>query len=287
MKKVWCCCSRLPARLAGLSNFADWHFTAPAEITTRIHFRGHKCSCDHRGSSRGPRADHPCLKGNSVQFYKLCWWKIPSISYYNRQHARTFGTHADGRNESENKALKQFQINPRTKLSSIYYADSVRQTIRTISCDHRDNFVQHTIPLIDKKKKKELHIDTIEPLNQLNDYASHLAYNIIELSKSYYCLKIHSNEYHIKHRNDSTSFKYEVLNNATGAKISLSLPRFNRVRVVKVIQVGDFADAYKCNCNFTTQWGMPCRHVVFLKRQQLTLHQFDVCWLKVYYHPNW
>jgi len=85
-----------------------------------------------------------------------------NISYYNRQHARTFGTHTDGRNESENKALKQFQINPRTKLSSIYYADSVRQTIRTISCDRRDNFVQHTIPLIDKEKKKELHIDTIE-----------------------------------------------------------------------------------------------------------------------------
>ncbi len=196
------------------------------------------------------------------------------ISYYNRQHARTFGTHTDGRNESENKALKQFQINPRTKLSSIYYADSVRQSIRTISGDRRDNFVQHTIPLINKEKKKELPLEPIETLN--------LAHNIIDQSKNYYCLKIHSNEYHIKSRNDSTSFNYDLVNESNGEKISLSLPRFNRARVVKVIQVEEDTEAFMCNCNFTTQWGMPCRHVVFLNRQQLSLQQFDVQWLKVY-----
>ncbi|MFN9982235.1 MAG: hypothetical protein ACK53Y_20070, partial [bacterium] len=111
--------------------------------------------------------------------------KSPLISYYNCQHACTFGTHTDGHNESKNKALKQFQINPRTKLSSIYYADSVRQSIRTISGDRRDNFVQYTIPLIDKEKKKELPLETIETLNQLNDYACHLARNIIDQSKNY------------------------------------------------------------------------------------------------------
>ncbi|MFN9982234.1 MAG: hypothetical protein ACK53Y_20065, partial [bacterium] len=72
------------------------------------------------------------------------------------------------------------------------------------------------------------------------------------------------------------------MNESNGEKISLSLPRFNRVRVVKVIQVEEDTEAFMCNCNFTTQWGMPCRHVVFLNRQQLSLQQFDVQWLKVY-----
>jgi hypothetical protein len=44
--------------------------------------------------------------------------------------------------------------------------------------------VQHTIPLIDKEKKTELPIDTIETLNQLNDYASHLAQQILLKSEN-------------------------------------------------------------------------------------------------------
>ncbi len=84
------------------------------------------------------------------------------------------------------------------------------------------------------------------------------------------------------------TLKVKILqHNSTGLKNSFSLPRFNRVRVVEIFQQEEGEESvatYKCSCNFTVQWGMPCRHIVFLTRQHLSLQQFDVQWLEFY--PN-
>lgn len=127
--------------------------------------------CTHDFIASTPLSDHK--KEILCNFVTNIDEKSSFISYYNRQHARTLGTHTDGQNESENKELKQFQINPRTKLSSIYHADSVRQSIRTFASQKRDKFVQHTAPMMDMEKKKNILVDTIDTLNQLNDYACH------------------------------------------------------------------------------------------------------------------
>lgn len=60
--------------------------------------------CTHDFIASTPLSDHK--KEILCNFVTNIDEKSPFISYYNRQHARTLGTHTGGQNESENKELK-------------------------------------------------------------------------------------------------------------------------------------------------------------------------------------
>jgi hypothetical protein len=196
----------------------------------------------------------------------------------------TFGTHTDGRNESENSALKKFGIHPRSKLSSIYRADTMRQAIRTITCERIENYVESTVPLMNCQHLN-LTNETIETLNMLNDAAYRLTMKILECSTEYYCIKVSNDLYHVMSKDISTEYNYEVVDKDSGKKVTFTLPRFNRVREIKTFHDAASGQYHcKCSCNYTIQWAMPCRHIVFLNQQQLDVQQFNIRWMKVFQH---
>ena len=208
--------------------------------------------------------------------------KSPYICYYKRLNALTYGCHTDGRVESENNALKRYNVTPRSRLSQLYRADLVRQTLRETNYRRRDQYIMNSVPILPGELRNSLPTETIETLHQLTSAGCAYMTDILQQASSgYYCVKASDGIYLVQHKNYSKTITLDITDDSLDLSHNLRLPRFQRVRKI-VARTTDNNLVLECSCQYHKQWGLPCSHIVFINRCTISRQQLTIRWMKAY-----
>jgi hypothetical protein len=185
------------------------------------------------------------------------------------------GIRTTGRIESENSSVKSTGVNPTTKIVRLARFDVKRNENRVHETKLRYQREANAVPFNSEGYE--------EIARQITKAGWELFHSQVSVWSDYIVVVKSPVLFEVFHRENAKRADYEEKveisyeDAATSSSISVTLPYFNRVRRITVID-----GHLSCSCPFFSRYGIPCRHMLAVNKGQVSIADFHFRWTTAY-----